>query len=280
MSKPFQIKSPSGEIIRGDVHSPLSKGNQACPAMIVCHGFKGFKDWGFFPYLCDRMAEAGTVAVRFNFSHNGVGEDLLNFTELDKFSKNTLSREIEDLEAVIDALFEGRLVETGNLDLNHVGILGHSRGAASTILVGSKDPRIKTLVTWAGIGRIDRYSEDVKRLWREEGKLVVPNVRTGQEMPMDLAVLEDIEQNADKYDLAAAVSGLTIPFLAVHGDEDETVPFSEASILHDRAPRGLRSLQLIPGGGHTFETGHPWEGTSPELEEAIRVTLEWIANRL
>ena len=39
------------------------------------HGFKGFKDWGFFPHLADRLARAGLVAVSFNFSGSGVGPD-------------------------------------------------------------------------------------------------------------------------------------------------------------------------------------------------------------
>ena len=29
------------------------------PLIIVCHGFLGYKRWGFFPYLSDRLADAG-----------------------------------------------------------------------------------------------------------------------------------------------------------------------------------------------------------------------------
>ena len=31
------------------------------PAVVVLHGFKGFKDWGMFPPLADRLARAGFV---------------------------------------------------------------------------------------------------------------------------------------------------------------------------------------------------------------------------
>lgn len=82
-------------VIRGDIRLP--KPQLPAPVLFICHGFKGFKDWGFFPVLAEKLAEAGFVTVTFNFSMNGIGEDLENFTELEKFSLNTFSREQEDL---------------------------------------------------------------------------------------------------------------------------------------------------------------------------------------
>jgi len=44
--------------LAGDLHTaPVPVG-----AVLVVHGFKGFKDWGFFPYLCE--AFAGRVIER------------------------------------------------------------------------------------------------------------------------------------------------------------------------------------------------------------------------
>jgi dienelactone hydrolase len=279
MSTPFTIQNPSGDTIRGDIHL-AGKGKGPFPVLIVCHGFKGFKDWGFFPYLCDRLADAGTAAVRFNFSHAGVGEDLLNFTELDKFAVNTVGKEMEDLRAVLDAVADKSLPESKNFDTGRIGILGHSRGAAATLLVGGRDPRVKTLLTWAGISTTDRYSEAEKEVWRKSGEIVIHNSRTGQAMPIKGSVLEDLDAHREEYDITAAVKALKVPFLVIHGDEDETVPFYEASLLHDQTPRGLRSLQIVPGGGHTFGAVHPFAGTTEELDEAIRVTLEWVSSRL
>src|SRR5512143_489800 len=44
------------------------------PAVLIVHGFKGFKDWGMFPPLADRVARAGFTAVSFNLSGSGVDE--------------------------------------------------------------------------------------------------------------------------------------------------------------------------------------------------------------
>ena len=42
------------------------------PAVVIVHGFKGFKDWGMFPVVADRLARAGLTAVSVNLSGSGV----------------------------------------------------------------------------------------------------------------------------------------------------------------------------------------------------------------
>ena len=66
------------------------------PAVVVVHGFKGFKDWGMFPPLAERLARAGFVAVSFNLSGGGVDE-AGDFVFPERFGHNTFSAEIEDL---------------------------------------------------------------------------------------------------------------------------------------------------------------------------------------
>lgn len=279
-STPFEINSPTGPVIRGNIHLPMMNRQIKAPCVVICHGFKGFKDWGFFPFIADGLADAGFVTFRFNFSHNGVGDDPETFTRLDLFAVNTFSNELADLRAVLDAVESGSLPHAERYDGGHVGLLGHSRGAAAALLVGSLDPRVKALATWAGISTLQRWTEEMKSFWRQNGQLPVSNSRTGQEMPLDLVVLEDAEKLAAERDIPVAVEGLTIPYLVVHGDEDETVPFTEASVLHDSSPRGIRKLQIIPGGDHTFGARHPFQGTTDDLDEALRVTLDWFQSRL
>ncbi len=278
MAERFEIKNPSGDTIAGNVHLPTKPVRTPIPVVVQCHGFKSFKDWGFHPVLSESLSEAGYAAIRFNFSHNGVEGDSQDFDRLDLFAKNTISKEIEDLTAVLDAI--PNLPGGDRLDSDWIVILGHSRGAAPMILAGSKYSGVRTLMSWAGIASVDRYSEEIKELWRRDGKIEIPNLRTGQQMPMDISILDDIEANKQQYDISSACSQLSIPLLVVHGDEDETVSFSEGSLLHDYSPRGLRKLQIIPGGTHTFGAAHPFEESTEELDEAIRVTLDWLSLRL
>ena len=107
MRKSFTLLNREKEIIRGDLH--YRSGIRDAPTIIICHGFKGFKNWGFFPVLAERLAEDGYVAVTFNFSRNGIGSDMQNFTELDKFAKNTLSHELADLGIVTDNIYKRKI---------------------------------------------------------------------------------------------------------------------------------------------------------------------------
>ena len=104
----FRLENDVGLPIRCDLRRP--EGDGPFPAVVVLHGFKGFKDWGMFPPTARRLAERGLAVVSMNASMNGVGEDLLEFTELEKFARNTPQRAILDLERVIDA------VEAGDVD--------------------------------------------------------------------------------------------------------------------------------------------------------------------
>src|SRR3954470_5674526 len=78
------------------------------PAVVVVHGFKGFKDWGMFPHLAERLARAGFTAVTFNLSGSGV-DDAGEFSLPDRFGHNTFSAELQDLQRVLDALISGAL---------------------------------------------------------------------------------------------------------------------------------------------------------------------------
>jgi pimeloyl-ACP methyl ester carboxylesterase len=248
--------------------------------VVICHGFKAFKDWGFYPYLAESISAAGLAVIRFNFSHNGVEDDPETFTRLDLFARNTFGKEIEDLTAVLEAIGAQNLPYADRLDPHRIFLLGHSRGAVSVILVAASQkagtcPTIRALATWAGISTGERWTEEEKQVWHAAGKIEVMNTRTGQAMPLDVMILEDLEVHAKQYDLQAAVQSLRIPYLVVHGDEDETVPLVEGTFLHDNTPRGLRKLQIIPGAGHTFGAVHPFAGTNETLDEAIRVTIDW-----
>src|SRR3954468_14441695 len=78
------------------------------PAVVVLHGFKGFKDWGMFPHLAERLARAGFTAISFNVSGSGV-DDAGEFSLPHRFGHNTYSAELEDLARVLDAITMGEL---------------------------------------------------------------------------------------------------------------------------------------------------------------------------
>ena len=245
------------------------------PAVGIVHGFKGFKDWGMFPRFADRLALAGLTAVSFNLSGSGV-DDAGDFSLPDRFGHNTFSAELDDVSHVIQALLQGQL---GTAPPSSFGLVGHSRGGGIAILQTARDRRIRALVTWAAISSVQRWSEHQRSAWRAAGRSEIENARTGQVLPLYTDVLDDIEQNADVLDIEAAAGRVSVPWLIIHGTQDESVRFAEARSLQSAGNRATRLLP-IENGGHTFGATHPWKSATPELESVFDATLSWLAAHL
>ena len=248
----------------------------ARPAVVMLHGFKGFKDWGMFPPLAERLALAGFTAVSANLSGSGV-DDAGEFTLPDRFGHNTFSAELEDVGTMVDALIAGLL---GVPPPSTLGLIGHSRGGGVAVLQAATDSRIRALVTWAAIASVERWPLDQRTAWREAGRSEVQNARTGQVLPLYTDVLDDIEQNGSTLDIEAAAARIAIPWLIVHGTNDESVGFSEAELLKGASPRRTTRLLPIEGGGHTFGATHPWRSGTPQIDAVFDATVEWLASHL
>lgn len=268
-----EIQNEEGLSIRSDVRVP--KGPGPFPVVVVLHGFKGFKNWGMFPPTARFLAERGLATVAMNTSRNGVGESPEEFTELESFAQNTPRREVADVRCVVDAVLEGTF--GSNLDGSRVGLLGHSRGGGVVLLEAASDARVECIVTWASIATFYRHTERAIKSWRESGRLEVPNMRTGQILWHDRSVLDDLERSRREYDLEAAVRGVTVPFLAIHGEQDEAVEPSDSEQLIEWAGSSEKRVHVIPQTGHTFGCVHPWAGPTPAWTAVVEETAAWFS---
>ncbi|MEO1370092.1 MAG: hypothetical protein AAFX50_23160, partial [Acidobacteriota bacterium] len=106
-----------GGEIRGVVHRADKPGPR--PTVVICHGFKGFMEWGFFPPLADLLAARGMTVIRFNFSGSGMapGDELVG--DLEAFKRNTFSLERDETLHVLGAAGElaPGLVDRGRMAL-------------------------------------------------------------------------------------------------------------------------------------------------------------------
>lgn len=264
----FQEPPPGadeGELIRGDVRLP--EGAPPRTAIVLVHGFKGFKDWGFFPWVAEELAAAGHAVVSFNFSRNGIGADPETFSELERFGRNTLTRELDELLWVLGRVAEGEWIRRRP---RRIGLLGHSRGGGDAVLAAREHEGVDALVTWSAVATFDRWSDETKEEWREDGVVYVLNTRTGQQMPLEVSLLEDYEAHRDRLDIEAAAAEVAVPWLIVHGRTDLSVDEEDARRLA-RASADARLL-LVEDAGHTYEAGHPFEGPSPELIQVLEAT--------
>jgi pimeloyl-ACP methyl ester carboxylesterase len=260
----------AGEALRGDAWIPPDRETDV--AIVVCHGFKGFKDWGFFPYLSEQLARrTRCLAISFNVTGSGIGGRSDAFTELERFGRNTFTKELEDLEVVLDGLTVGRLGGISVPAASRIGLVGHSRGGSTSLLKASRRRQVRSLVTWAAVASLERYEELFGERWETGEAVFIENVRTGQQMPLYRNLLDDLRAHRERLDVLRAAGSLKIPYLVVHGIEDEAVPVSEAEALAGAAGK-LATLLLIDGAGHTMNAKHPFEGSNTKLERAIDAT--------
>ncbi len=248
----FKLDRPGGGVLRGVVDLPEAPGR--CPTVVICHGFKGFMEWGFFPAVAELLAQRGFVTVRFNLAGSGMqpGDELVSDPQA--FSANTYSAELADLLRVLEAT--GHEIADDRVDRGRLGLFGHSRGGGAAILAAASPPwreRIRGLVTWAAISRVDRYTPEEKRIWRATGELPVVNTRTGQQLALGRGLLEDVERH----------SAGSLDILAAAGPGRRAVA--------DRSRRRRRERARQRGGrARRARRGHPRPAGDPRRRTHLR----------
>ena len=233
-----EIKNRHGEQLDYTFHEG-EKGSKNI--VVLGHGVTGNKDRPFVVALGEGLAAAGIPALRFSFSGNGTSEG--NFTD------STISKEVDDLGAVLDHLNEYT-----------VCYVGHSMGGAVGVLRASEDKRIQLLVSLAGMVHTKAFAQ------REFGD-VTPDegfMWDEPDCPLSQAYMDDLTQINTVVDLSPQI---TIPWLLVHGDEDDIVPIKDS---HDILAKANSQAQLITleGANHVFSDEY-----TPVMVEKV---IAWI----
>lgn len=273
-------RADGGRPLAADLHHPVDGIPRA--GILLVHGFKGFKDWGFFPYVCERLAAAGFLALRFNMGGSGVAAHGDRFDDPEAFETNTYGKELDDTRAALRFLAERMRAATPAGA--RIGLLGHSRGGGMALVTAAETAEVSALVTWAGISQPDRFGDEANALWERGETVPVMNARTGQVFRIRRDFWDDLRRQQARLDLLARASEVRVPWLIVQGGADETVRPDEARALHEAARAGAgrdtTRLLTLEGTGHTFDAGHPFAGANPSLDRAIDATVSWFLSTL
>jgi uncharacterized protein len=175
--------------------------------------------------LAEELARTGFHALRFSFSGNGASGG--------RFVDSNITKEIEDLGAVLD-----------NIPNSRIGYIGHSMGAAVGVLRAARDPRIKFLVSLAGMVNTKEFAE------REFGALKPgegfmwddTNCPLSQTYMDDLRTINTVLNEGPK---------IKVPWLLIHGSEDDVVPITDSREIFAKANQP-KELHEIPGANHVF----------------------------
>jgi len=248
------------------------------PIILFCHGYKGFKDWGAWNLMAEKFANSGFFFIKFNFSYNGgTLEEPIDFPDLEAFGYNNYTKELEDLEAVIDWVLLNETIKK-EADTDNINLLGHSRGGGIVLIKAEEDNRIKKVISLAGVSNYKvRFPQGIAlNNWKKDGVYFVENGRTKQQMPHYFQFFTDFIENEERLTINRAVKNLKIPHLIIHGNGDTSVSVKEAKQLHKWNPKS--KLEIIEGANHVFGVSHPWTSNKipDSLQKAIDITISFI----
>jgi dienelactone hydrolase len=248
------------------------------PVIIYAHGFNGFKDWGNFDLIAEQFAEAGFCFIKFNFSHNGTSPaQPEEFTDLQAYGNNNYTRELDDLQAVIDWAVSDHL-HSAAMDQNKVFLIGHSRGGGIVLLKAAEEPRVKAVATWASVAQCKTPwgSWPAERIeqWKRTGVEYYTNSRTKQQLPLYYQLYQNYQDNAKRLNITAAVQRLNIPLLICHGTKDEAVPVTSAETLKEASKT---AEVFFVESDHVFGRRHPWthEELPAPMQAVVTKTIEF-----
>jgi len=271
--KSFEINADDGNHISGNFF--YQEFIEKKPLLIISHGFKAHKDWGFFPYIAQKFCDANFLVITFNFSMNGFDNSSNSFIYVEKFAHNTVSQEIQDLENVIEFLNEKSklslyLDRYWNKELH---LLGHSRGAAISLLVVKRNLYKAKLALWNSIATFDRWTERQKEIWQEKGFLEFKDNSLNLNLKIDIKYLKDIQNN--EYNLINAINLINIPLLLLYCEQDMTVRKREFENLKNYINSNFSEIISIPNTGHTFGVSEKMQKSTEQLDFAIQKTIEF-----
>ncbi len=237
-----EIRNPKGERIDYTFHAGAPS---ATRLLVIGHGVTGNKDRPFILALASNLADVGIPTLRFSYSGNGSSEG--------RFAESTISKEVADLGSVLDSV-KGY----------EIGYAGHSMGGAVGVLRASQDLRIRFLISLAGMVHTRAFAQ------REFGAVKPDHgfMWDDTECPLSQSYMDD----ASLIDsVAPKAKSITVPWLLIHGTEDDVVPIQDSKdILAQAGPNA--SFQSLPGTNHVF---------SGESNTAAMITVvrEWLKAR-
>ena len=222
-----EIKNTQGEKLDYTFH-PGKPGLKNL--VLLGHGVTGNKDRPFLVALAEGLSAAGYPTLRFSFSGNG--------TSAGRFIDSNITKEVSDLGSVLDAVQGWQMC-----------YVGHSMGGAVGVARASQDPRIRWLISLAGMVHTADFA-------RREFGMITPdqgNMWDDPACPLSSTYMKDLASIGTLVDKGGAIH---VPWLLVHGTEDDVVPIQDSKDILTRASKSTAQLIELPGSNHVFGNEH------------------------
>ncbi len=222
------IKNSQGLRLAAVLHCP-NNDNGKYPAVILLHGFGGYKEEKHIEKLANDLASNGFVAIRFDASGFNESEGAVE-------KDFRISNYLKDIQVVHDYL-----KSLSYVDKNRVGIWGHSMGGMLSIIFASNHPEMKAICSVSAPQTIGS-SKALKPLmaeWEKTGWLSKESSRLGQiKIPFAFA------QDAKNYDVIDYVDKIKVPLMVVIGKKDENVAPEDTKGIYLKASQPKELIEV------------------------------------
>ena len=234
MQEKVFIKNKKGLRIASVIHRPEKKGKY--PTIVLLHGFRGYKEEVQIVMLANELEQNGFVVVRFDTSGYGESEGT---TEYDYRLSNFYS----DTESVFKYLQTQSYV-----DLDKLGLFGHSLGGTLAIVFASQNPWLKAVCVVSPPTESARKDNHERiKLWEESGWYEKETTQFGlKKFPFEFVI------DSKKYNALHFIDKVTMPILFILGTADKQVTPRNTKEIFELA-NSPKELIEIEGMNHHYQ---------------------------
>lgn len=224
------------------LEAPMVQDLEALPVVIISHGWSGFKN--LHTDLAEELASHGYIAISIDHTYGSVAtlleneialidgnalparEETPDFLEYANQLVNTYGNDVITTLNYLEVLNESDALFQSKIDLDNIGVAGHSTGGGGIVSAALNDSRIKALIGF------DAWVESLEEVRLIEG-LSIPSLfyrSEGWEISFNNEALYMLLENSQQSDLfqingsthydfsmAYMISSLT-PFIGLTGD--------------------------------------------------------------
>ncbi len=197
--------------------------------IIFAHGYRQNRLQEDVPAMKLAMELRGSGYNILMFDFRGCGESGGNVTTIGQYEK-------EDLLGAVN--FMKKMGRPGT----HIGVVGFSMGASTSIIAAAADPRIEAVVADAPFADLQKYLSDNLSYW--SGLPAFPFTPAIINIMPPVLGLDPAQVSP-----VADIKKVKAPVLLIHGNADTAVPLANSEEIN-KAASGTTSLWIVPGAKH------------------------------
>lgn len=228
--RPVWIEGEGGSKLFGWFIAPPARHGLLAPGAVLIHGWGAHA--GLMLPAAPWLHEAGLALLVLDARGHGLSS-AVDFQSLPRFA--------QDVDAGL-----AWLCQQPEVDASRLALIGHSVGAGAVLLSATRQPCVRAVISLSAFAHpaevMQRWLATMRIPARWPGRWILSHVQ------------EVIGARFDDIAPLRSARAVSCPTLFVHGQDDETVPFTDALRLAEASGAGASACLAVPGGHDLSES--------------------------